>query len=201
MIELLAAIGWGLLAFGAVTHVWHHRRLRDLLAMHLDRERLPALALTAIEVGLAVALPAALVAEHGALRWFAGFALVLGVGFVAWVARLLASGSQLPCACSFSAAPPSVWSLARSMATLSVGLYLIVDLTTPPADDTALGTRVATLLVGWAVAGAVFVLPDALAWPEASRALMARVDAYADGSEHEPVARVESAAVEAGVDQ
>lgn len=194
MTELLAAVGWGLLAFGAVTHVWHHRRLRELLAMHLDRERIPALALTTTEVALALAIPVALLAEHGVLQWLAAFAVLLAAGFVAWVARLLLAGSQLPCACSFSAAPSSMWSLGRSAATLLVGLYLLVDGATPASDETAVGTRIATLLVGWAVAGAVFVLPDALAWPEASRALMARVDAYAEGTSPESAGAIDGGA-------
>lgn len=179
MIELLGAIGWGLLACGAITHVWHHVRLRNLLAMHLDHERLPALVLTALEVMLAIGLPIALVTDHWSLRWLSVLALALAVGFVGWITRLLLTGSELPCACSFSDAPTTIWSLARSCCVGLVGVYLFVD--TAPAADLAMhatATRFATLAVGWAIGAAIFVAPEAVNWPPASKALMARVDAH-----------------------
>lgn len=176
MIELLSAIGWGLLACGAVTHIWHHGRLRQLLAMHLDHERVPAVALTTIEAALALAIPLAVLADLDWLRWLAVAALVLALGFAGWIARLLATGSDLPCACSFSEAPTSRWSLARALCVALVGAYVFVDPATGDAD-TAL--QIATLVVGWAVAAAIFVLPEAISWPPASRALLLRVEAHA----------------------
>lgn len=176
MIELLGAVGWGLLACGAITHVWHHRRLRQLIGMHLDHERVPAIGLTTLECMLAVALPITLLTDHDALRWVALGSLVLALGFVAWIARLLATGSELPCACSFSESPTTGWSLARSCCVALVGLYLLVD-----ADPAAASsTRVATLAVGWALGSAIFVTPEAISWPRASRALLARVDAHTE---------------------
>jgi hypothetical protein len=96
---------------------------------------------------------------------------------MAWIARLLLTGSDLPCACSFSQAPTSLWSFARSVCVGLVGLFGLV--TFPDAHDTAgLSERVAILVVGWAVAAAIFVLPEAITWPPASKALLARVDAH-----------------------
>lgn len=176
MIELLGSMGWGLIASGSVSHVWHHRRLRLLLGMHLDHERAPAAALTAIETALAAAIAVAFLTEHPSLRWLALTGLALAAGFIIWIARLLLSGSRLPCACSFSEAPTSMWSFARSCCVALVGCLALVN-TSAPADWST-GDRVAVLLVGWAVASAMFVLPEALTWPDASKALLARVDTH-----------------------
>ena len=176
-IELVASVGWGLLALGAVTHLWHRARLRELLAMHFDRPTPLAVALTAIESGLAVALPVALLSDSPALDWLAAAAALLGLGFVAWIARLLLTDSTLPCACSFSAAPTSIWSLARSACVVPVALFAV--LSDPSA--TAIGDHLAILTVGAGVSAALFVLPEATSWPPASQALLARADAYAPG--------------------
>lgn len=174
MIELLGSIGWGLLAFGSITHVWHHRRLRALLAMHLDHERTPAVLLIAVEVLLSIAIPVAFVFDHDVLRWLSVGAGGLALGFVVWIARLLVTGSDLPCACSFSEAPTSPWSLARALCVTLVLLFAAVG-----GDSSATTSeQIATLAVGWAVAGAIFVVPEALTWPSASRALLTRVDAH-----------------------
>lgn len=175
MIELLAASGWGLFAFGAVTHTWHHRRLRELLAMHIDHERLPAAALTIIELVLAVAIPVAWFADSSLLPALATTACVVALAFVAWIGRLLLTGSDLPCACSFSAAPTSWWSFARSVWVALVGLFVMAE----SVEALSAATAAATLAVGAALAAAVFVAPEALSWPAASKALLARVDAYA----------------------
>ena len=172
MIALLGSVGWGLLLCGALTHGWHHQRLRELLALHLDRERVPALALTLLEAVLAIAIPLAWLSETAILPALALIAFVLAGGFMIWIGRLLFSGSTLPCACSFSAAPTSWWSFARAGCVALVGLFAFAP---APAD---LGTDVGTLVVGWSLAAAIFVLPEALGWPEASRALLARVDAH-----------------------
>jgi len=176
MIQLLAAVGWGLLACGATTHLWHQERLRELMAMHFDHERVPAAALTATEGLLAISIPVALLLNQTSLlRVLAVAGLVLAVGFATWIARLLVTGSDLPCACSFSSAPTSVWSLARACAVGLVAIFGIELSTTPTAPE-----HIATLAVGWAVASAIFVLPEAVSWPEPSRALLARVDAHTE---------------------
>jgi len=177
MIELLGSVGWGLLAIGAVTHVWHHERLRTLLALHLDKERVPAAALTVSEVALVVAIAWQLLTNGSALPFFAIAAGVLAAGFMVWIGRLLVTGSQLPCACSFSEAPTTIWSLARSVCVGLIALLAFSD----TGGDAATSTLAATMAVGAALASAIFVTPEALTWPAASRALMARVDAH--GSE------------------
>ena len=177
MIELVGSIGWGLLACGSITHVWHQAQLRRLLAMHLDHERIPALVLTAAEVALAVGVATTYLTDHDSLRWFALAAMVLAAGFMAWIARLLVTGSDLPCACSFSEAPTSIWSFARSVCVGLVGVFALLG-STAAADSSGTDERVAVLLVGWAVAAAIFVLPEAISWPPASKALLARVDAH-----------------------
>ena len=186
MIELLGAIGWGLLACGSITHIWHHRQLRRLLGMHLDHERVPAAALTAVETALTVAIAVAFLTGHSSLPWLALAGMALAAGFIVWIARLLLTESDLPCACSFSEAPTSVWSFARSLCVALVGCLALVNTAwidagfissaSPPDWDT--GSRVAVLLVGWALASTIFVLPEALTWPDASKALLARVDAH-----------------------
>ena len=177
MIELLAAVGWGLLAFGSMTHVWHHNRLRELLARHIDRPAAPAAALTTVEAGLSIATPAAFLADARVLALLAIVAAAVAIGFVLWIARLLATGSDLPCACSFSEAPTSGWSLARALCVCLVALFAFAS-----PDALTSSEAIATLVAGWAVAAAVFVLPEALGWPDASRALMTRVDAHISGS-------------------
>ena len=173
MTLLLGALGWGLLTFGAVTHLWHHRRLRQLLAMHVDHEAPLATALTAAEAGLAVTIPAAYLAEASALRWFALAAAGLALGFVLWITRLLLTNSDLPCACSFAEAPTTVWSLTRASCTVFVGLFATID-----TFEQHVPTTLASFAVGLALAGAVFLLPDAISWPSTSRAVLHRIDAH-----------------------
>ena len=180
MTELLGSIGWGLLACASITHIWHQRRLQTLLASHFDRERIPALALTMVELVLSVALPIAVLTDHRALPILALAAAVLAAGFMAWIARLLVTGSELPCACSFSAAPTSIWSLGRSVCVGFVAFFLLT--TAGDVADTGVGEHLAILAVGWAVAAAIFVIPEAVTWPTPSKALMVRVNAHGSGS-------------------
>jgi len=172
MTLLLGAVGWGLLACGALGHLVHHQRFRELLAMHLDHERLPAALFVGVESALVVALAILVVVESAAKVPVALAAVILGLGFVVWIGRLLAQNSTLPCACSFSAAPTSRWSLVRAALVLLVGLLAFDG-----GDLTTVETLV-HLAVGLGAAAALFVLPEALSWPEASRALLQRVDAF-----------------------
>lgn len=174
MTELLGSIGWGLLACGAITHVWHHQRLRTLLAMHLNHERLPAATLTGAEVALTIGIAAAFLADWPIIRWLSLAALALAIGFVVWIGRLLVTSSDLPCACSFSEGPTTVWSLGRALGVALVGLFALGGV----GCDLETSERIAVLFVGWALASGIFVLPEALSWPDASRALLARVDAH-----------------------
>lgn len=178
MIELLGAVGWGLLACGAASHLVHYARFRELLALHLDHEKLPAMAIVASELFLVVAIPVGLFLGAGWLTPLAIAAGLLGLGFVVWIARLLLQDSVLPCACSFSAAPTSQWSLLRASCVLLVVSYAFVATDAPSAS----ATSIATLAVGLAVAAAIFVMPEALGWPPASKALMQRVDAFQDSA-------------------
>jgi len=176
VIELVGSIGWGLLAMGAVTHLWHHDRLRELLAMHLDHPRVPAALLTLVEVALVVGIALQLFVNGSLLMPLAGAAVVVGVFFVGWISRLLVSGSTLPCACSFSQAPTSVWSLARACCVLLVVAFMLSDSATLAERSSA--ETLAIFASGTALSAALFVLPEAVSWPDASKALMARVDAH-----------------------
>lgn len=178
ILVLLGSIGWGLLACGAITHTWHHARLRSLLARHLDHERVPALALVSTEVALVIGLALALRTSDAWLVVFAAASTIMAVGFMVWILRLLLTGSDLPCACSFSDAPTTWWSFARASSVVLVACFLLVDRSSY-LGDTTLAETTATMLVGFAVAGALFVVPEAVHWPDTSRALLARVDAYA----------------------
>lgn len=179
MIVVLGAIGWGLIAVGALTHLWHHDRLRDLLGRHLDADRASAATLVFVEAVLTVVIAMGVIVDAS---WLAIVALAgagLGVGFVAWIARLLITGSELPCACSFSSAPTSRWSLARAIAVMAVGALAFADVGALATVD-----RFAALVVGLGAAAAIYVLPEALGWPEFSRAQLARLDS------HTPAGRV-----------
>lgn len=171
MALLIGAVAWGLITFAAIGHLWHQKRLQQLLAAHTDHERPAAALLTTIEVVLAVATPVALLASDLAITIASGTLALLGVGFTVWIARLLATGSDLPCACSFSAGPTSPWSLLRAI--LLIGA---LGLVAPVAASTA--EAIVTLAVGLAIAGAVYVLPESLSWPEASRAQLARMESH-----------------------
>lgn len=183
MILLVGGIGWGLLTIGAITHIWHQTRLRELLVAHTDHERAAAAALTAVEVGLAISLPIALASRGVALAVLSVAATVVGLGFVAWIARLLASGSSLPCACSFSSGPTSRWSLARAGAIVATGALAF-------SDQHSSSVTITTLATALAVAAALFVVPEAMQWPAATRAQLARLDAYAP--DLTPASRLES---------
>lgn len=176
MILVLGALGWGLITVGAITHVWHHDRLRRLLALHLPFERGVAGVLTGTELAIAIGLFAAVMTGAWWLPTLAACGLLVGLGFTAWIARLLLTGSTLPCACSFSDAPTTPWSLVRAIAVTSVGLLGFVD-------DTLTGGEVlAGFAVGLAAAAALYVLPESLAWPQATRAQLARLDSHGPGT-------------------
>ncbi len=174
MTVLLGSIGWGLIAVGAVTHLWHHDRLRDLLGRHLDADRAGAAALVSAEVLLTVAIAVGVIIDASWLLVVALAGAGLGFGFIAWIARLLVTGSELPCACSFSSAPTSLWSLARAIVVITVALLAFADVGALTAPE-----RVAALAVGLGAAAAIYVLPEALGWPEFSRAQLARLDSHA----------------------
>jgi len=171
MALLLGAVAWGLIVFAAAGHIWHQNRLMQLLAVYTDHERPAAVALVIIEVLVAVAVPASLFVSDIALAATAIVLALLGIAFTAWIARLLATGSDRPCACSFSTGPTSPWSLLRSLLLIG-GLGL---LTTSEVSGAEI---IATLAVGLAIASAIFVLPESLTWPEASRAQLARMQSH-----------------------
>jgi len=175
MIELLASVGWGLITIGAITHTWHHRRLRHLLAMHINHERIPALLLTIVEIILAVGISTLWITNTAGLSVLALASTALAFGFVLWVARLLTSDSDLPCACSFSEAPTTVWSLARSLCVLLVVLFVFAN---QVGSELSSAEAVANLCTGLAVAAGIFILPEAVSWPAASRAVLARADTF-----------------------
>ena len=165
---LLGAMGWGLFTVGAVTHLLDLERLTFLLSSHTVRfAGIAARLLVAVETSLAVAMPvgffafgqtlASVVAAAGAL---------LAIGFTVWVLRLIVTKSALPCACSFSSAPPTPWSLARSAATALIGFFALADPGTWSND-------LATLLVGGAIGVVIFVAPDAVVWPQWSQEMRA----------------------------
>lgn len=172
MILLAVTIGWGLVAFSLIGHLWHHDRLRLLLSRHIDNDRGGAAALTALEIAVVIAVPVSLATGRYATP-IAIAGLLLAVGFGAWVLRLVLSDSTLPCACSYSDAPPSWWSVARAVLVGLIGLIVISE----PAESSSL--TVATFVVGAAVGAALFLLPDAMSWPTTSRAALARLDAHA----------------------
>ena len=178
MTLLVGAIGWGLLVVGGVTHAWHFDRLRLLLARHLDHELPAAVALVATELVIAAVLALAVITATPLVVPVAIVALLLGVGFAGWIARLLLTGSTLPCACSFSEAPTTVWSLVRAAAICLVGLCAL-------ALPETVGDRLVGLAVGLGVAATLFVLPEALSWPAAQRAQLARIEG------HQPINRVQ----------
>jgi hypothetical protein len=165
MILLLGAIGWSLFAFGAIVHVMHFGRFKELMSLHFRHAASIALGVILLEATLAAAIPVAFAAGQTAVLTVACMlAGVLGAAFAAWVGRLLVTGSHLPCACSFSAEPASIWSLFRSLATLLVIAFAF-------ADHAGAATNLATILAGGALGIAVFTLPDALAWPASSQRL------------------------------
>lgn len=159
MILLLSSIGWGLFAAGAITHALHATRLRELLGLHFARAGTLAPALIAVEAVIAVGLPIAYFAgQAAAIIAIAAIAFVFAIAFTAWVVRLLLTDSELPCACSFSSAPTTHWSVLRSAGCLFTALF-------PLAVTASVGQDIATMLTGAAIAVALFVLPDAMSWP------------------------------------
>lgn len=173
MTIVLGAIGWGLIAIGAVTHVWHHDRLRDLLGRHLDADRPAAAALVTVEVAVTVGVAIGILIDAPWLPIVASVGTALALGFVAWIGRLLATGSELPCACSFSSDPTSGWSLARALAVVPIVVLTIADIGSIEVAD-----RLAALAVGLGAAASIYVLPEALGWPEFSQAQLSRLDSH-----------------------
>lgn len=170
---VLGAIGWGLIAVGALTHIWHHDRLRELLGRHLDADRPAAAALVTVELVVTLGVAIAILLDAAWLTFVALVGTALAVGFVAWISRLLITGSELPCACSFSSAPTSGWSLARAFAVVPIFVLAVTDIGAIGFAD-----RLGALAVGLAAAAAIYVLPEALGWPEIAQAQLARLDSH-----------------------
>ena len=165
MTLLVGATGWSLFAFAALVHIVHHRRFQNLVSLHIHHSRSVARGVILAETILAVVIPVAYGLGLTALLGAACIlAALLGGGFALWVGRLVLSGSQLPCACSYSAEPASPASLARSLGTLAVVAFAF-------ADHSGAATDLATIAVGAALGVACFTLPDALSWPASSREL------------------------------
>ena len=163
MTLLLGAVGWSMFAFGAAFHIWHYGRFEDLISLHFRRARALSRGLVLAEALLAVVIPIAFGFGLSNLLLAASLlAALLGAGFTIWVGRLLATRSPLPCACSYSPQPASMWSLLRSAGTLLVLAF-------PLADYAGSTENLATIAVGAAIGLALFVLPDTLAWPAAAR--------------------------------
>lgn len=165
LILALGVAGWGLFLIGAISHLSHFERLIDLLVLHFRSPRPAAIALVAAEVAIAALIPMGLLLGlQPIVRLTALAGAVVGAAFAAWVLRLFLSDSTLPCACSFSSAPTTLWSVIRATGTVAIGLLAFV------ADQPT--TLVLTALAVGAAAGtAGFVLPDALSWPEESQRL------------------------------
>jgi len=155
-------IGWGLIATGTIGHLLHPESLTESLRVHTRHAQASAKVLTLVEAALTAAIAVALLADWGALRVLsAAGGAALGAGFTIWVLRLWLSGSDLPCACSWSSAPTSRWSVLRAAAVMATALLLVPIDASPTVTATA-------LLTGGAAGLALFLLPDALAWPEES---------------------------------
>lgn len=176
LIVTVALIGWGLITFGAVTHIWHYDNLRRLLAMHVAKPDAAAAMLVATETAVAMAIPVGMFGSSTFRVTGSATGVVLGVAFTVWIARLLITGSDLPCACSFSDAPTTIWSLARAACVIASGLPLLVSGAHIAALDAA--ETFTAHAVGLAVAGAIYTLPEAVSWPRASTALLARAEAH-----------------------
>ncbi len=183
MILLLGCIGWGLITFGAITHLMDHERLVELLGMHMAKPRLAANALTAVELAVAIGIPVAATGAPALLNWFALGAGALGVVFIVWIARLLMTSSSLPCACSFSSAPTTPWSLGRAVLVLATAFLFLVDEQAVSADA---ASTAATFLVALGIAGAVYAIPEAVAWPASAGASLARIEAHRPGERRSP---------------
>lgn len=171
----LAVVAWGTLATAAWTHAREPRRFGDLLAMHIgDAARAQWAARLTIGTEVVVVL-AATVGYFGSLRWLlvasaaAGF--VLGVGYVVWVSRLVLNDSGLPCACSFSTAPPSWWSVGRAAVICGFGFFAVA----PTVAEVGVATGVGFFVAGAALGTALYALPEALTWPAAALALKHQV--------------------------
>lgn len=158
----VGTISWGLIGVGAAAHLRHPGHLADLLRVHTQHAAAAARVLTGVETAIAVAVVVGLIGGVSAALQTAAIAgAALGVGFTAWVLRLYLSDSDLPCACSWSTAPTSAWSVARAVAVVPVGLLVFVG--EPGGAQAA-----ASLVIGAAAGTIAFLVPEALAWPEES---------------------------------
>lgn len=171
MTLVVAVVAWGTLATATWAHGRSPRRFAELLEMHFgaeDRARRGAQVAIAIEamitlgalVGYVASLRAVLVASA-----VAGF--VLGVCYVGWVARLVISDSGLPCACSFSSAPPTWWSVARAGVLCGFGAFIWA----PPLAEVGGPESVGVFVAGLALGTVVYAFPEAVAWPASAVAL------------------------------
>lgn len=180
LLVAVALVGWSLLSVGAASHLRHFESLVDQLGNHvaldrprsvrLSRSRLLARVLLLTEAAAALAVPIVLAFGSPSLRTGVGIiGGLIGAAFTTWIGRLLLVGSDLPCACSSSDRPASVWSLVRSIPVMGmVAMAFLGSRELPP-------NWLALALVALAVGQALYVLPDAMSWPDFSRRMIASV--------------------------
>lgn len=179
MMLVMAVTAWGTLATAAWAHSLSLDRFGDLLEMHFAHAgRGLVMARVVVVVEAAIAL-AAIGGYFAPIRFLviaaavAGFGL--GLAYVIWVARLVLADSGLPCACSFSSAPPTWWSVGRAAVICGFGAFS----TAPPVAEVGTGPAVGLFVAGSALGAAIYTLPDAMAWPRPARALRRQVAAGA----------------------
>lgn len=174
-----ALVGLLLPLVGAIFHLRHFPTLVDQLSLHLAgrfsrmrRER------RASQLATLLVLVEALLPAVAVTGWVLGNqpmmvvgalgTAALGLSFVIWLLQLLASGSELPCACSSTSAPPTPWSLLRAVPILAAASLM----SSSTFEELSATTSAVAVLGSMSVAVAVFVLPDAMQWPDSSRSAL-----------------------------
>lgn len=171
MTIVVAAVAWGTLATAAWAHGRAPNRFTDLLSVHFvhrDRASLVARLVIAIEVLLSVGAVVGYFAQLRAVLFMVGLAgALVGAGYTAWVTMLVVDKSGLPCACSFSSAPPTWWSVARAVVICGFGAFIAA----PGLPVVGVSTAAALFVAAAGLGTAIYTLPEAMSWPSPAREL------------------------------
>lgn len=190
MVELLAAIAVGVIAGGLNSHIRHRQSLRNAL-----RNLIPvplvgfvAAAVILTEVALLVGGIYVLAIDPSApLRYvIAIFGTGVAVVFSTWVLWLLTTGRGTACGCSYSDGSPNYWSLLRSLVIALFALLFMV----PELNSQDIFQRCVLTFAGFSFGMCLFILPEALNWPEVSSAMMQRINTYEHSAETSPQTRI-----------
>lgn len=179
MVELCVGIAVGLSLAGLNSHIQHPQSLRSAFENLGLTKQVQILTTLVIAVELTLCVTGLYIALAGA----SNSTLIFGVGiagsltgliFASWIIWLLTSARDQHCGCSYSQTPVQWLSLIRPAGIALFSVLLLPNI----MWQSHMLLRLSATAVGVALGIGVFILPDALSWPDVHKAMLTRLKTY-----------------------